>query len=211
MAKYHIHGLSVSSNTWKTVYVAEELGVDYQYTVVDFQTGAHKAPEHLARHPFGKLPTLTVGSDHIFESGAICRFMAANEKSPLYPDSPIKRAVIDQWMNFFTCHLGQSFNSYTFETVAKKKFGLGTPDQATIDSSLKSIQAQLPVVDTHLGKQTYMAGSALTIADLYCFAYSENAVAGGISLSDYPNFKKWFDKIKALPSIKRAHQKLGLG
>ncbi|MDH3376086.1 MAG: glutathione S-transferase N-terminal domain-containing protein [Gammaproteobacteria bacterium] len=67
---YHIHGANVSSNITKTVYVAEELGIDFKYTNLDLSKGEHKSPEHLARHPLGKIPTLTHDGETLFESGA---------------------------------------------------------------------------------------------------------------------------------------------
>jgi glutathione S-transferase len=209
MSKYEIHGMNVSSNTWKVVYVAEELGVKYKYTAMNPQTGDHKKPEHLARHPLGKLPTLTCDGHHIFESGAICRFLARNEGSEKYPKDPMKAAYVDQWMNFFTCHLGRNFNAYTFENFAKEKFGMGKPNKVIADAAMKDIEAQLPVVDAHFKNHNFITGETLTIADLYAFAYSENAEAGRIPLNDFPSFNKWYRNIKGLDAVKRAHKILG--
>jgi glutathione S-transferase len=209
MAKYEIRGLSISSNTWKTVYVAEEVGADYEYIAIDFRTGAHKKPDHMMRHPLGKLPTLTIGNDHVFESNAICRYLARNEDSTLYPKDPLQAAVVDQWMNMFTCHLGRAFNSYSWEIVAKEKFGFGEPNMAAAEEAMKTINEQLPALEKQLAAHPYIAGSDLTVADLYAFAYTENAEQSKVPLNDYPNFNKWYQKIKGLDSIKRAHKKLG--
>ena len=55
---YNIHGFNLSFNTWKVLYVAEELGVEYEYTALDPMKGEHKSAEHMKRHPLGKTPTL---------------------------------------------------------------------------------------------------------------------------------------------------------
>lgn len=208
---YQIRGLGLSSNTTKALYVAEELGLEYQFINVNLQEGEHKTPEHLERHPLGKLPTLSIGEKHLFESGAICRYFAEKEGQHLYPgDDPYQRALVDQWMNFFTCHPGRHINTYSFETVAKKLFGMGEPNIDAVNEAKNFIDAQLPVVEQHLNQSAYLAGDELSIADLYAFAYMENAEVGGISMEPYPAISAWYEKLKNRDSVKRAHQKIGM-
>ena len=206
---YHVHGTSISSNTTKVLYVAEELGIDYEYTNVNLPKGEHKSPEHLKRHPLGKLPTLTHDDKTLFESGAICRYLAAVEKSELYPQELYARAVVDQWMNFFTCHLGKHFNSYAFETVAKERYGLGTPNQEVASEARGFIDKQLPIVDARLADVPYLAGANITIADLYAFAYAENGEMADVPLQSHPAFFAWYQGIKQRPSVTRAFKRLG--
>lgn len=208
---FQIHGISISSNTTKCVFVAEELGVEYDYVNMDFAKGEHKSPEHLARHPLGKLPTLTHDGKTLFESGAICRYMAAVSGSSLYPlDDHYRRGVIDQWMNFFTCHLGKHFSSYAFEMVAKAKYGFGEPNAAAAEEALGYIKTQLAVLDAHLADNKFLAGDELSIADHYGFAYSENAEMASLDLSPYPAFANWYAGMKERPAIRRAHERLGV-
>ncbi len=207
---YHIHGLSISSNTTKTIYVAEELGVDYQYVSMDMSKGEHKTPEHMARHPLGKLPTLTHNGESIFESGAICRYMASAENSSMYPATGnIERARVDQWMDFFTCHLGRWLNSFAFEKVAKVKFGFGEPNPAAIEEAEEFIQQQMPAVEAHLGHGEFFLGDHLSIADPFAFAYMEMAEMGEVALSDYANVSRWYEDYKARESVGRAKKTLG--
>jgi glutathione S-transferase len=207
---YHVHGTSVSSNTTKVVYVAEELGLDYEYTNLDLSKGEHKTPEHLRRHPLGKVPTLTHDENSLFESGAICRYLASAEGSELYPaTNHYRRALVDQWMNFFTCHLGKHFSTYAFEKVAKEKYGFGTPNQDAIKEALGYIEQQLPCVNKHLETQAYLAGENITIADLYAFAYCENAEMASLPLDSYPAFATWYAGMKERESVRRAIKRLG--
>ena len=207
---FHIRGISASSNTTKTLYVAEELGLDYEYTSMNLQDGEHKTPAHLARHPLGKLPTLSFGDKHLFESGAICRYLADKEGRHLYPDAdPYQRATIDQWMNFFTCHLGRHINTYAFETFARERFGMGPPKEETVQEARGFIEQQLPAVEQRLSESKYIAGDALTIADLYDFAYVENLEVTDLSLATFSATQAWYQGIKARESVQRAHARLG--
>ena len=207
---YLIHGISISSNTTKTIYVAEALGVDYEYIQMNLKKGEHKTPEHFKRHPLGKLPTLTHGGETLFESDAICGYMASVENSSLYPsDNELYRARIDQWLGFFTNHLGRWLNSYAFEKVAKVKFGFGTPNKATEEEAFGFIQQQLPCVNEQLSNNKYFMGAEMSIADYVAFAYFENAEAAELSLNDFPAISAWYEGVKSSEVIKRAQQKLG--
>ena len=122
---YTIHGFNLSFNTWKVLYVAEELGIRYEYVALDPTKGEHKSEEHLKRHPLGKTPTLDHDGRYLFESGAICRYLAAVEGSDLYPADPYGRALVGQWMDFFSCHLGRWLGTLLFERVMRERFGMG--------------------------------------------------------------------------------------
>lgn len=206
---YQIHGLSISSNTTKTVYVAEALGIDYRYIPMNLAAGEHKTPEHIKRHPLGKLPTLTRNGESLFESNAICCYLANVENSALYPQDKWYRARIDQWLAFFTNHLGRWLNSYAFEKVAKEKFGLGEPNKVVEKEAFDFIQQQLPCVNEVLSNHSYFLGEQLSIADYVAFAYFENAEMAELSLRDFPAVVAWYERLKSSDIIKRGQQKLG--
>ena len=67
---YTIYGYS-TFNPLKVVITAEELGIAYQYRYVDLAKRENLEPEHMARHPFGKVPVLEHNGEFIHESAAI--------------------------------------------------------------------------------------------------------------------------------------------
>ncbi len=206
---YKIHGLAFSSNTTKVIYVAEELGVSYEYREISVQSGENKSPEHLARHPLGKMPTLTHDGRHLFESGAICRYLASIERSELYPTADhYERCRIDQWMDFFSIHTGRWFNTLMFERVYREKFGMGATNKETEQEALQFIEQQLAVVDNELRTRPYLHGESKTIADLFAYAYAETTERSEFSLAPYPNVSRWYDGIKTSAAVQRGHEKL---
>ena len=76
-------------------WALEEVGKPYAVTLVSFP--ALKQPEHLARNPFGQIPTFEDGSLVLFETGAIVLHLA-NTYSGLLPDSAAARARAVMWM-----------------------------------------------------------------------------------------------------------------
>jgi glutathione S-transferase len=76
-------------------WALEEVGQPYAVRLVSF--AALKQPDHLARNPFGKIPTYEEGGLVLFESGAIVLHIA--DRYPgLWPDDANARARAIAWM-----------------------------------------------------------------------------------------------------------------
>lgn len=204
---YRLLGYS-TQNTMKTLYVLEELGVEYEFQFVDLFKGEQKTEAFLKLNPVGKAPVLQMDDDSLFESGAICRYVANVENSPLYPQDKLQRAKVDQWMDYFTCHLGRFINTLYFENHIKPKAGMGEASPSACEEAMKFALQQLPIVDGCLKETGYFVGNSLTIADLCAFAYLEQSKSVDLSLGAYPNIKAWYDRIAKRECIGRARDRL---
>jgi glutathione S-transferase len=76
-------------------WALEEVGQPYEVRPVSFR--AMKEPAHLARHPFGQIPTYEEGDLVLFETGAIV-FHLAEHYPGLFPADPNARARAITWM-----------------------------------------------------------------------------------------------------------------
>ena len=76
-------------------WALEEVGQPYHVRLVSF--AAMKQPEHLARHPFGQIPTYEEGGLVLFESGAIVLHIARRHAGLLPHDAGAKARAI-AWM-----------------------------------------------------------------------------------------------------------------
>ena len=76
-------------------WALEEVGQPYDVRLVSF--AEMKAPEHLAIHPFGQIPTYEDGSLALFETGAIV-FHLAEQHAGLLPMDRDARARAITWM-----------------------------------------------------------------------------------------------------------------
>ena len=78
----------------------EELDVPYEIVLIDFERGEHKSVEYRKIHPHGQLPALEDGTLTMFESAAICAYLA--DKFPDKRMAPalgtIERGMYYQWM-----------------------------------------------------------------------------------------------------------------
>ncbi len=203
MIMYRLLGFP-TPNVLKTLYVLEEVGADYKFEYVDLTKGEHKRPEFLKLNPVGKIPVLVRDGESLFESGAICRYVANAADSPLYPKDKMQRARVDQWMDFFSLHLGRWLSTLFFENLIKKRFGAGDPDPKTCEEALKFAREQLSIVDRWLQGSKYFVGNNLTIADLFAFAYLELTGPCRISMGEFPHVQSWLEKVGSRESIQKA-------
>lgn len=61
-----------------------EMQLDYELILVDRKTEAQKNPEYLTLNPTGRIPTLTVDGEPIYESAAICLFLCERTRIEIY-------------------------------------------------------------------------------------------------------------------------------
>jgi glutathione S-transferase len=81
-------------------WMLEEVGAPYEVRVVDFKSGAHKAPAYLAVNPMGKLPAIVHRGAVVTECAAICAYLAdAFPAAGLAPPPP-ERAGYYRWLFF---------------------------------------------------------------------------------------------------------------
>ena len=200
---YRLHGF-FTQNSMKTLYVLEELGVEYEYVYVDLAGGENRTDQFRSMTPVGKVPVLEHDGEFLFESGAICRYVAGLEHSPLFPADKLERARVDQWMTYFTCHPGRWLTRLYFEKVVKPVAGMGEPDAARCEEAVRFAGEQLEVVDTWLARHEWLANDALSIAEPFALAYVEQARAVDFSLERYPRLRAWLERLDGRDGTARA-------
>ena len=71
-----LYGNPHSTCTNRVRTVLEELSVPYELVLIDFAKGEHQTPEFVAVQPFGQVPYIDDDGFQLFESRAICRYVA---------------------------------------------------------------------------------------------------------------------------------------
>lgn len=162
MADVVIYGDARSSYVWTVRLVCEEKGIACDLEPVDL-----KSDEHLARHPFGRMPVLRHGDFLLYETSAICRYLDASFGGPaLKPVRADERAVMEQWIS--------ALNAYFYDPLIRRyvlqyvfpQGADGKPDRAAIDAALAEARPRLAALDAALKERKFLAGDALSIADL---------------------------------------------
>jgi glutathione S-transferase len=199
---YRLYGIP-TQNTLKVGYVLDAVGVSYEFKLIDLSKKEQKSEAFLKINPVGKVPALQHNDFSMFESGAMCRYVANVENSALYPEDKMLRAQVDQWLDFFSAHLGRWLSTLFFEKVLKSKMGFGQADSSKCEEAQNFVLQQIEPVEKQLSQNNYFVGDKITIADYAAFAYIDQTTALQFDLSAYPSLKNWHDKMSLLSSIKK--------
>lgn len=160
----------------------EEIGVPYEFVLLDMEAGEHRQQEYLAINPIGKVPAIVDGDFKLWESGAIVLYLA--EKYGKMPNSLPERSVMNQWVLF-----GNS-------TLATGLFIEATRE--------KEMPKLLTPLDRILENQPYLMGEELTPADIAVgsiLAYVPIMLK--VDLSAYPAVVNYIKRINERPAFQK--------
>jgi glutathione S-transferase len=192
---FTVYGMADSGNCYKVKLALETLKQPYRWVEVDSTKGGTRTREFLARNPNGKVPTLQLeDGSHLPESNAILYYLA--EGTPLLPADKLGRARALQWM---------FFEQYSHEPyIAVARFILrylppDSPRRAELPRLVERGRHALSVMEQHLAKQPYFAGSHFSVADIALYAYTHCARDGGFDLQPFPQLRAWLERVRAQP------------
>ena len=79
---------SARSRGVRTLWMAGELGLEYEHLDYAPRSPATRTPEYLALNPNARVPTIDDDGFVLSESMAINLYLSKKYKSPLYPSDP---------------------------------------------------------------------------------------------------------------------------
>src|SRR6476659_8775653 len=179
-------------------WALEEVGQPYEVRLVSFR--AMKEPAHLARHPFGQIPTYEEGDLALFETGAIV-FHIAQHYAGLLPDDANARARAISWM------------FAAVNTVEPPILELGTAKLLEGDKPWSKdrmplvadrVRSRLKQLAARLGDADWLDG-AFSAGDLMMVSVLLRLKSSGI-LDEYPNLAAYVARGEARPAYKRAYE-----
>ncbi len=212
MSAITFHSIADSAYLWAVMHVADEKGAPYTVTPL-----AYRSPEHLALHPFGKMPIMQHGDFVLYESLAIAHYIdRAFEGPPLQPPGPRAQAIALRWVSVINAYVFPIMNRFMKERLVRPAWGV-EPDHAFIESARDALILQMETIETALADGAYLAGETLTIADsfllpqLLFFALTPE---GEALMAQAPRTKAWLARMMARASyvggaMSRAYDAIG--
>jgi glutathione S-transferase len=146
-----IHGYAISTWTRTVHMTCIEKGIDHELVPVPYGTA-----EHGTLHPFRRIPILEIDGTMIFESLAITGHLDEAFPGPaLQPESQTERIRMRTWMSLCS--------DYLFRDVVR-----AIPrDRSPTDEELATARGALERAEGLVHGDPFLAGDALTLADLY--------------------------------------------
>lgn len=185
-----IYGNSISGNCLKVKFVADRLGLPYEWVEVNVLKQETRKPEFLALNPAGQVPTVQFADNGtLAQSNAIILHLAEN--SDLIPTDAFERAQMYQWMFW-----EQYSHEPAIAVLRFQKFYLHKSD-SEIDPNLRPRCLRvLALMDEHLEGRSYFVGNALSLADIALVAYTRFSHHADIDLKHYSHVAAWVRRVE---------------
>jgi glutathione S-transferase len=166
----------------RPLIMLEELAVPYEIVLIDFKGGEHKTIEYRKINPHGQLPALQDGTLTMFESAAICAYLA--DKFPNKRMAPalgtVERGMYYQWMFYSMAAL----EAYALDRERMRECFL--------------------VLDRALTGREYVVGDKMTAADVMLGSGVIWIDARHHLLSDFPSLDTYAKRLLERPSFQSA-------
>jgi len=193
-------------NGHKVTLFLEEAGLPYELHPVDIGAGAQFEPEFLAISPNNKMPAIvdTEPADggeplSVFESGEILLYLA--EKTGRFLPADLRgRTTTLEWLFWQMAGLGPMTGQYGhFHVYAPEAI------EYAKERYRREAERLLGVLDKRLAGRPFIAGGALTIADMACHPWINAYDKAPIDMEPYPQVRRWHADIAARPAARRAY------
>jgi glutathione S-transferase len=206
MSAFVVHTIPGSPFGRAVFATLEEKGAPYRLAPV--APGAFRTPEHLARHPFGRVPVLDHDGFSLYETQAILRYLDRIPPGPaLTPAAPRAAARMDQLMNIGDWYLFQGVcNIIGFQRVVLPRVLGGVADEAAVAGAMPKARQVFAELSRLLGDQAYLVGDAITLADLALaphVAFLAETPEWAPLTAEAANLAGWLDRLEARPSFRK--------
>ncbi|WP_270827796.1 glutathione S-transferase family protein [Aeromonas sp. Y318-1] len=149
-------------------FLLHHVQADYELLLVDKKSNAQKLANYLKLNPAGRIPTLVVDGQAIFESPAICIHIC--ELHPEYELIPLigdpKRPLFFQWLSFLN-------NTLQAELMVRYYPHKHTTDEVSIPCVIAAqderIAEALSIINDQLENNEYLLGDKFSACDYFLF------------------------------------------
>jgi glutathione S-transferase len=187
-----------SGHSYKCALALTFADVEWEPIYVDFFNGEARTPEFRAINEMGEVPVLVDGETTLTQSGVILDYISS-KSGKLGGRSAAERREVLRWL-FWDGHklsgvAGSTRFLANFLAEDKRPVAVIAHQQARLKSSYTTL-------NDHLANRSWVAGAAMTIADLACCSYLFYPEPYGFDRADWPHIDRWLDAIAATPGWK---------
>lgn len=186
---------SPRSRTLRVLWMAAELGLDYEHIALAWDDPALKQPEFLKLNPAGTIPTIVDDGFALSESLAINLYLAKANGSggdePLYPAAPGEEAEVWRWSLWAQGHL---------EPWVQRDARMADLRDLAPDALRAMTVAPLAHLDRVLADRRWLVGAHFTVADLNVRSVLSPSRTEHLDLAPYPALRDWLARCHARPA-----------
>ncbi|MEK9653443.1 MAG: glutathione binding-like protein [Betaproteobacteria bacterium] len=194
-------------NGHKITIFLEETSLDYQIKPVNIGRGEQFEESFLKIAPNNRMPAIVDQNPSsggsaisVFESGAILLYLAEKVQSYI-PSDLRKRVQTLEWLFWQMGGLGPMLGqNHHFVSYAPEKLPYA------INRYVNETARLYAVLDKQLQGREFIVGE-YSIADMACYPWIVLYERQQQDLNNFPNLKRWFQRIKERDAVVRAYEK----
>jgi glutathione S-transferase len=181
-------------------WVLEELGLPYELVRVDEATTDEKR-RYRELHPLERVPALEHGTVRLFESAALCLYIAdLDPEHRLLPQAGTpERAEVTKWLFFLMTELEAPLDLYAFHAA-------DLPEHERVAAILPWARARFhaaaKVVEQELAKGPFLTADRLSVADIVLASMMSWATRREL-LDEYPRIRAHKERMLDRPAARR--------
>jgi glutathione S-transferase len=198
-----IYGVA-RSRAFRILWMAKELGLDYEHVKVDFATGETRQPGFLALNPNGHVPVIDDDGFILWESMAINLYLAKKYGAGrLYPTRLDDEARAWQWSFWGMTEVERPVLMAMFNRAILAE---DQRDAAAAEAAEKQLAQPLRVLDGALAHTVNLLGDNFTVADLNVASILSWARPAQIDLGPFARVAEWLKTCAERPAARAARQ-----
>ncbi|HEY9643304.1 MAG TPA: glutathione S-transferase family protein [Coleofasciculaceae cyanobacterium] len=207
MPKLTVYGTPISTYVRTVRLLLEAAGADYTLVGVNIFNGESQSAEYLTKNPFGKVPTLDVDGNLIYETSAISEYLdtvVADRK--FSPADPLLQARMRQIMAIVDSYLyAPAIGSIVIQRLIVPSQG-GQVDEDKVKNAIAPVKAAVEAIESLISGSPYLLGSEVTLADFYLipiFIYLSQTPEFAAVTAQTPKLQTWWNQVSQLPNVKK--------
>ncbi len=197
MSDLKIYG-HIISRASRVMWMAEELGIDYDLETIDVHKGDQNDASFLALNPNARVPAIKDGGTVLWESLGINLYLAKKHGGPLAASGLEDEARAVQWSMWALTEVEDNC-----VILIQKAMGIQDHDAAKVAAATEALARPLAVLEGVLGGSDYLLGEAFTVADLNVACVLGTLPRAKFDLGPYPKLAAWLGACNARPAADR--------
>jgi len=190
-----------ASRTFRTLWMANELGLKYENIPVDFRKGETRKPEHMKINPNGHIPAIDDDGHVMWESLAINLYLAKKYGGAMALKSVQDEGLALQWSMW-------SLTEAEPHIVALLMNRIMLPEAQrsadAVNKATEALKAPMSVLNNALAGKQWLIGSQFTVADLNVSSVVSTARRVQFDLAPYGNVDQWITRCLSRPAAQAA-------
>jgi glutathione S-transferase len=192
------------SRAFRTLWMAKELGLDYENVAIGTNDGSSRTPEFLKLNPNGHIPAIDDNGLILWESMAINLYLAKKySPNALYPARLEDEARAWQWSFWGMTEVERPVLTAMFHRALLPE---DKRDPTLADQCERDLQAPLKVLDGAVANQPYLLGEHFTVADLNVAGILAWARPARIDFGPFPKAADWSRRCAERPAARAVRE-----